>query len=158
MNNFGFLVDSLGQTQLSYYLVENLNKWISNKNDATIFFENVGLPVVFPRFAQMNVAEMSSFRGALVATNISTARKLMFAASSSHLYFYVWDLEFLRGRQRDYMYHLEVFQSPRLKIICRNEDHKIAVENAFNVKVLGCVENFAMDQFQKLLANEAEMN
>jgi len=158
MKNIGFLVDSLGQSQLSYYLVENLNKWIGNQKDATIFFENVGLPISFPKFAQMNIVEMASFKGPLVATNISTARKLMFAATSPHLYFYVWDLEFLRGRQRDYMYHLEVFMNPRLKIICRNEDHKIAVENAFNIKVLGCVENFAMDQFQKLLANEAEMN
>ena len=74
MNKLGFCIGDMGQNQLSYELLCNLP--IEN-TDCIVFYEELSQMPARPMCCVMNMSESWSFDGTLVATNLSTANKII---------------------------------------------------------------------------------
>tara|TARA_R110000824_G_scaffold192331_1_gene374402 strand:- start:1115 stop:1573 length:459 start_codon:yes stop_codon:yes gene_type:complete len=142
----GALVNNLGSSQLSYYIINNFNKVAGKgKVDPIVYCENVEKDCLFAKFPTMQLAEAWGQEGTMIATSLSTAKNLVSYPSPQKRLYYVWDLEWLR-MPYDYNPLLELFSSDSIEIITRCENHARVVENTFNRKVNFIVDNFNIEQ------------
>ena len=144
----GISVNDLIPSQLSYYLTKNINEKCSDSvdHDFVIFFENLSGKITEPNFGMMNTTEIWSFQGHLITTSISTTLTAIKSMSPSEKYFYVWDLEWLRDRGKNFEYNIPAFIDKDIKLIARSETHAKAIKNYCNRDVIGIVEDFNLDQ------------
>jgi len=152
MRQVSFIVKDLAPSQQSYYLVQNLNGWLTNpNNDSILFYQNLVRPLVIPKCSALNCAEIIGYGKTLVATTLETALIMLNSATTTDRWFYVQDLEYLRDAHRNYEMAVKVYRSPRLKLITRSEDHRIALEKCFNCEVAGVVENYDFNKLMEIL-------
>lgn len=153
--NFNVLLQNVGASQLSYFVTRNLNV-LGDKRpdiDPIVFYENIHKNCIPPKFAVMQIAEAWGQDGAMIATSLSTAFKLINFPAARRL-FYVWDLEWLRhGQQRRrYEQFADVYTHPNLELIARSESHAAVIENAFNRKVEHIISDFNTDKILELIS------
>lgn len=134
------LVNKLSSSQLAFYFILNGNRFIDEnpKCDLIGMYEVQSKACINPNFAIMPSAELYSFDGVAVATNMSTAAKLLRCPSPCRKYFYVWDVEYLRIPGISYGTLRALYGSKELNLCARSEDHARVLRNAFNrdVKVI----------------------
>ena len=153
-NKVNILVPELGPSQRNYYLIRNLNHHLEQKgniNNVNVFAENLSRFCLTPAFAVMNVAEAWGQPGNFVATSLSTASKLMTYPMAKRKFFYVWDLEFLRGEQRSYDNYAPVYLNKDFELICRSKEHADIIYNSFNLVVDHVVENFELNKLFEIM-------
>lgn len=152
-SNINVLVPDLNASQLNYYLINNINKYQEdNKNiNIQVFTENLSRFCVKPNFGVMNVSEAWGQSGPFIATNISTAAKLISYPLASKKIFYIWDLEFIRQNYRVYDYYAPFYLNKELELVCRSKDHKALVENAFNREVKHIISNFNLNKILEII-------
>jgi hypothetical protein len=151
--NLNVLVSELGPTQQNYYLIKNVNLLHEKETDLNIqvFVENLSRFCLKPNFSIMSVAEAWGQNGAFIATNLSTAAKLIHLPLASRKLFYVWDLEFLRGQYRVYEAYSPIYLHKDIELICRSKEHADLVENCFNKEVKHIVNNFDVTHFLEIV-------
>tara|TARA_B100000809_G_scaffold246840_1_gene275208 strand:+ start:293 stop:775 length:483 start_codon:yes stop_codon:yes gene_type:complete len=153
-NQIGFLVEDTSSSQLSFNLIKNINTYLEDKScDFTVFFENSSASVLNPNFALMSINEVWSFNGALIATNIDTARSLSKCFATKKKFFYVWDIEWTRERVKSvtpYEMTVQAFSDPDIKLIARSEDHARAIENYCNRKITDIVNDFNIEKLVRI--------
>lgn len=145
----GILLDNLGPNQLAFNVIKNGNE--VKDFDFIAFYENFLRPCIPPNFAIMQSFEAWSYDGALVATNLSTAGKLISYPICKHKYFYVWDLEWIRLKEKHYGGLQPIYNHPKLKVIARSQSHKDIIENCWNVKVAGIVDDCNISKIQEII-------
>ena len=89
----------------------------------------------------MNIASLSTFKGAVIATSIETANLILKTASALDRYLYLWDLEWLR-KPIDFESMVQIINNPQLKILTRSKDHQALLENYSNKTVHGIVDDW----------------
>lgn len=153
MNNINFLLNDLNASQLSYFLIRESNKYISSDLDIIIFFNDISKVCVKPNFALMGMQESFGVFGPTVATCCKTAATLInnIGQSKREKYFYVWDLEWLRGQQKVFDRYKDIYWHPHLQLIARSEEHKKIIENCWNRKVVGICDDFSFEDFKKII-------
>lgn len=130
----GIIVPYLAPAQLSFLAVGQCNRAVRNGHEPIIFFENVSPMNVPTDFSMMNISEIWSFEGVMVATTLSSANLLRKAPNPSFKIFYVWDLEWLRG-QMDFEKNVEIYRDENIKLVARSRSHAEAIEKYCNRKV-----------------------
>lgn len=149
-NNLNVLVSDLSASQQNFYLISNVNlmhQQVPGLN-IQVFCENILPFCIKPNFSVMNVSEAWGQPGPFVATNFSTAAKILNYPLATKRLFYVWDLEFLRGgAYRMYDLYAPTYLNKNLELVCRSEEHRNMVENAFNREVKHIIPNFNMNDF-----------
>ena len=157
-----FLVNNLAPGQLGFYLGRNLNEAIEQHRDLSpsVFFEQVMPLCVKPKFPYLNMAEAYGVKGPTIATNAVTAERLihMFGPKLDERYFYVWDLEWLRGQQRPYIFHSNIMTNRDLKLIVRGAEHAKLIKNCFNREVEDIVEDFNSKELVKIINRDQNQN
>jgi len=147
----GFIVHDLTASQLGFYLTNNLNQYKNPNINIAVFAETITPHCLLPQFACFNISEAWGFSGILIATSLVSAQRLLTYTYCQDKYFYVWDLEWQRGSSRPNAFYRSVYNS--IKLIARNDYHKAAIENCWNNKVVGCTENFNLEQMVKIITN-----
>lgn len=151
MKSIAAIVDNLGPSQMSFYLIKRFNNLIKNVDYAPLcFYNNLTRPVITPFFGCANISSLSSFKGAAIATSIETAGLLLNTYNKMNRYLYVWDLEWLR-HPIDFNGAMSIFRNPKIKIIARSDDHRRAIENYANKKVSGIVEDWSTEDLMKII-------
>lgn len=150
----GVMVSDLGASQLSYNLIRRVNARLAGKGglDVIAFYEAPVNPCLPMNFSRMPAYEAWGYNGAVVATTFSTARKLQGFPSPKVRAFYLWDLEWVRGRNR--LSHAEwaaVYRDPSLSLLVRNRDHADLVEQCWNRPVAGIVDDFDLEAILGLI-------
>lgn len=151
VNKIGVLVTNLTCSQLNFYCTDRLNKYISKGHrDAFLFYEDLS-PVAFvPNFAIMNLVECYSFNGVAIATNISTAAKLIEMPGPTKKYFYVYDLEHNKFVPRQSWEALiSIYGNPHLNLITRSKSHQRIIKNCFNRDSI-LMDDFDINVMEKL--------
>jgi hypothetical protein len=142
----GFIVNTLFHNQLTYYLIKNLNEYISSQVcaeiDPILFYEDMKPSSITPLCSTMHVAECWTYNAPVIATTLSGANKLINIPGPTKKFYYPYNLEWIRPQIPQYEAYAKVFCDPQLHIIARNEDHKLVIENCFNIKVAGIVNDF----------------
>lgn len=145
----GILLPNLGPNQLSFTVLHQVGKITDNLNLVPILFQrDVVTPVLTPMCAVLNVAEIFSFKGLLVTTNLEdTYIALKNAKMTKDKILYLWDLEWLRNN-KNYLQNMELYNST--KIITQNKYHADAIRKYAGVNPIGNVEQFDLEK----IANE----
>ena len=152
--NISILVDNMGAGQLALQLGTGINEFIQEEHrlDITVFYDNMFRQCMMPNFAIMQMAEAWCQTGPTIATSIATAIKLIDFPGPDKKFFYVWDMEWMRGPQRVWGIFEDVFTHEDLILIARSEDHQKVISKCFNVEVPHVVENCSIKQFIEVVA------
>lgn len=147
----GVIVNSLESSQLNYLTIQQGNALVAHGHDFVVFYENLFPAFLKPNFAVMNTSEIWKFRGNLIATNLAHANQLIKVKNILKKYFYVYDLEWLRGH-KNFVENIRTYRNTELTLACRSEEHAKIIENYCNRKPL-IVENFDIPQLLNLHVN-----
>lgn len=153
MNQIGFLINNVGQSQAAFCLIDSANQFIGKSpyNSVTVFFEEPRRPCIQQLFPIMPAVEGWGFNAPLVAMSLSTAEKALRFPTSCPKIFYVWDLEWLRGSVSPNAHDLmKVYRNNDLHLVARSVDHKLAIESCWNRPVTAVIEDFDVEGFVKL--------
>ena len=135
MNHTAIALKDLSASDLAFVAINqagyNLKK--HTLKDITFLTEEKFPPCIPVPCSRMNISEMWSCKGVVIATNLTTANTLAKAVIPAKKVFYVWDLEFLRGN-KNFKENVEIYRNPSLTLICRSQSHAEALENYCNRK------------------------
>lgn len=140
----GILLSNIEYNQLVHYISEFCNR--NHLFDLICFYENTPQLNNRLNFSLMQISELYSYKGIGIATNISTAEKLINSPSPIDKYLYVWDLEWLRFPNKNYHDFARIYRNPELKIITRSKDYANLLEYSFNIKVKHIADNFKIEK------------
>lgn len=145
------IVDDLMISQNSFYLIKNFNELSrSMKNQAYCFYNNLSSLCIDPLFSVMNVSYLDHFNdGKIICTNLKNLKTIININNKSEKYFYVWDLEWLRGNY-NYMEIVTLMRNDSVSILARSESHAKIIENYCNKPVLSILDDWNYKQLEKL--------
>lgn len=153
LKNINILVPNTGASQLSFFVIKELNSLTKTRPeiDSILFYENKHKNCLPTNFSVMQISEAWGQSEAIIATTLSTARKLQKIPARKKI-FYVWDLEWIRdSSQKSYEKYSNVYGDKSLTLVARSEHHKLAIENAFNRAVEHVVSDFNMQNILEIL-------
>jgi len=155
LKNFSVLVSNTGSSQLSFFVINELNNLCDYRPDIDpiVFYENAHKNCLPANFATMQMSEAWGQEGPVIATSFSTAHKLTNFPSEKK-FFYVWDLEWIRSAHNNlnqYESYAPIYCNESLELIARSDSHKKAIENAFNRRVKHIVPDFSMSKILEVL-------
>jgi hypothetical protein len=129
---FGILLKKLGVTQQSYHLTRSVNALVDqdNRYSVTVFHEDWDLLLAVPHFTLMQAIELYGYPFKTMATDLKSAEFLLRCPAPIKKYFYVWDVEWMRGHY-DFEQLSYVYQNPKLELIARTDSHAKIIENCW---------------------------
>lgn len=131
VKQIGFLVDDLGPSQQSFFLIQSLNRWVEDPgNDAAIFCRTARPPCSVPAFPVFSLADFPGYSGLSVATSWACAEFLLGTQGPKRRAFYVQDLEWTRS-PGEYEEWYRVYGSS-LQMLCRGESHSQILARTWN--------------------------
>jgi hypothetical protein len=125
------MVRDLAASELNWRLVRGANALMAEGTPVTFFYEDPLPPCLAPQGPALPAVDAWGCRLPLVATSLSTARKLAGFPAARRRLFYLWDLEWLRMRERPFHALHAVYGDGRLELVCRCEDHRKLVEDVW---------------------------
>lgn len=145
------LVDDLALSQSNFYMIYNLNQLCSTMhNQAYCFYNNLSSYAIKPLFSIMGVYHAHSFYdGKFICTTLSNLDTLLKINTACDRYFYVWDLEWLRGQSR-YMEAVNLMRNPKVKLLARSAEHAETIENYCNKPIHAIVDNWNYQDLEKI--------
>lgn len=152
MKKLGILINNLGHSQLSYIISKRIIENSQRKffDDIVLFYSDI-VPSLFPIItATMQISECWLYNAPCVATDISSAKKLINIFGPTKKFFYSYNLEWIRPEQFRYEDFANVYCSSELEIIARNEDHAKIIENCFNRKS-HILNELNLDELQRII-------
>lgn len=144
----GILINNLGPTQMAYRFISQTNALMHERFDIDIiaFYENITRHCMLPLFGCMQLNEAWGYNGPLIATDLTTARKLIKFPGTKNKYFYVWDLEWLRLRRKNFTELYNIYGSKKLKLLARSASHAQLIANCWNREVPTIVDDFNINK------------
>lgn len=145
---FGVMLNSLGHNQLNFYLAKQINDRTRKQGDinCNLFYQDLK-PIAFPPMTPVfQSIEVNGFEAPVVATSLQTAFKLINAFGPTKKYFYLFNLEWIVPQQLNYEQLANIYCNPEIELIVRNHDHKVIVENCWNRKPIGILDDFNLEQ------------
>ena len=151
MINIAAVVEHLGPSQKSFYMINEFNKTLSALNlCASVFTVKPAIPVIPTMFSCRSVAFMSGYHHNLFATTIGEANTLLKGNNRAAKFLYLWDLSWVDSPM-NYNEVCSVLRDDRLKIIARSEDHAEMIDNFCNKKTVGVVDNWNLDSLVEMV-------
>jgi hypothetical protein len=150
MHKLGIMVSDLGATQLSYYLINNINKFLDSHYDVdiTVFFDNLNKHSFTCNFACMQTNECWGYDGPTIATNVKLAQLLIKVPTIQEKFFYIWQPEWVIDKDNRYQYFYDTYHSPQLKLICE-PNYQNLIGKLWDVDVTRTVKDFNIDEMLK---------
>lgn len=149
----GFIVDSLVLSDKSYWLINAINQ-NSLFDDICIFSKNISTKPLNPNCAIYDIVHAWNFSdGALVATDIASAKTLSKISTNADKYYYIWDLEWMGGVY-NYIGVLDTLLDPKLKLITSSDNYNHILKNISGKKVDKCIKDFNLEEFYEFCRTE----
>lgn len=155
MNNIksiGVVTPNLYSSQLSFYLINNFNNYLKKHSNVDIiaYTEGYTKACIDPNFAIMSLAAVANHNGPLIATTTNLANYIL--TIGGELYFYMWDLEFMRGPTNNESIFSACIQNQQLKIIARCKYHSELIQQMFNLQYTPKIcEDFNIEQLLNIV-------
>jgi hypothetical protein len=148
------LVDNLGPSQSSFYLINEFNKAALIPDACvSVFFLRPTVPVIPTMFSCKSVSFLSAYHGVAIATTLKDADILLKGNNNSDKYLYLWDMEWLTYPQ-NFEGVTKILLDDRIKIIARSESHCKLINNYCNKHPIGIVDNWNIGQLMNLILPE----
>jgi len=153
MKTINIFLDDLGAKQSVYSTILHVNNLYKNNKDidVIIFYDSATQFCLTPLCGVMHSIEGWEQDGIGIATSYNTLDKILTYPMLEHIIYYMWDLEFLRMRPKQYDIARDLMRHPKVKIIARNITHAALVKNNFNRKVDAIIKDFDIPQILELV-------
>ena len=150
--HIGFLIKSLGQSQLGFQLTYNLNKLANKSYDisSSVFIKKFDVIPSKPEFSIMQMMYAIGFNGILIATDIDTAKILKHTVGVNKKMFYIWDLEWIY-QQKLFQDFADVYLDDKIDLIARSQHHADIISKMWKPPTT-IIEDFNYDQIAKLVS------
>tara|TARA_R110002020_G_scaffold134029_1_gene299089 strand:- start:687 stop:1151 length:465 start_codon:yes stop_codon:yes gene_type:complete len=151
MNKIAAVVEDMGPSQKSFYMIKEFNKAASFRDmSICAFYHRPSMPVTKPFFSCRNIAFLSGYDGAAIATGLQEAQTLLKSHNNSDKYLYLWDIEWLTNPV-NFSIACDVLLDKRLKIIARSESHAKVINNFCNKAPVGIVDNWNFHELRDII-------
>lgn len=151
--NIAAVINDLGPSQNSFYLIKEFNKAIGNRSLClSVFFQRSAIPIVPAMFSCRSVSFLSGYHHNAVATSLQEAKIILNGNNCSKKFLYLWDLEWLRTSCK-YESICDILLDDRLNIIARSESHATMIKNFCNKEPIGIVDNWNINQLIEVVKN-----
>lgn len=142
-NRIGIMLDNIGPSQLGFYTLIQVNNVFHKdpKNDLTIFIQNISSPLIRPMCSVMNMSEVMSFDGDIVATSFEMADKLTKTINNGKKHFHVWSLDWVYNPY-PFEQYVNILNNPELNLSTRSLYYANAIEKYCGRKVEVITPNF----------------
>lgn len=134
--SLGIIINVFGPNQESQELIESINDDSKKNRDIAIFYEEKhGIPSAL-NCGMCHISSAWGYKGDLIATNYSSASKILRMPILGRRYYYIYNFEWLNHRVFSYEPLVSVICDENIELICRTHNHAELIENNFNKKVL----------------------
>lgn len=135
-----FFIDDLNYSQLNFGIFNQITK---NYNyDINIFCRNLNNQSINLNTGIFNISDLFGYTGPVISTSLTTTQVLL-NCPSPFKYFYIWDLEWIRIKQKNFKVLSEIYNNSSIKYITRNNDYKDIIEKCWNNKISYTIDNFS---------------
>ena len=150
---FGIIINNLGHSQLSYFLIRNINIAMRNRENISpyIFYENPQPYRQSPLCCLLQVVEAFQFHAPLVATSLSSAQKLLICTGTNKKFFFLNDLQWIKTTPTIYDQYYKIYTNPALQLIVKCQDHFDLVKNCWNQEPVGIWEDCNIKQLLEII-------
>ncbi len=146
MINISAVVNSLGPSQKSFYLIKEFNKCRENTDISTsVFYERPSIPVTPALFSCRNISFFSDYKGIAIATKLEDANILLKTCNNAVKCLYLWDIDWLTSPV-NYRPACDILHDQKLHLISRSESHAAIIENFCNRKCATIIDNWNLNQ------------
>lgn len=149
----GIVVDSLGMSQMSFELTNEINKvyklpiyW-----DIFVFYHSYDKLIKSPEFALLQEEELWGFDAPCMATDLATADRLLNCPRPNKKFFYVWDLEWT-GNNFDLNQMASVYMNTDIQLIARSKEHAEIITHCWREPV-AIIEGFNYEQVTNIFSS-----
>jgi len=157
MINIAAVVDSLGPSQKSFYLIKEFNKAASRQDVCvSVFHKRSSISVVPTMFSCKNISCLSAFHHTAISTNLEEASILLNSSNNSDKYLYLWDFDWLTSRIK-FRDAMKILLDSRLKIIARSDEHADMIKNYCNKSPSGIIDNWDIQSLINLTQEDANV-
>jgi len=160
MINIAAVVNSLGPSQKSFYLIKEFNKSRENTDiSASVFYERPAIPVTPTLFSCRNISFFSDYQGIVFATKLQDANTLLQTHNNSVKCLYLWDIDWLTSPV-NYRPACDILHNRKLHLVARSVSHAKIIYNFCNRKCDAIIDNWNLDQtldfYHKYMKTEHE--
>ena len=160
MNRIGIVINSLFSSQIAYYALRNINTNLTKDylTNFIFFVKRMEVPCVEPECGVMRWEELWGFDGKVITTDIEGTRKTLKVPGPTDIWYYVYDLEWMRIGRNTHKYEelASIYQNRSIKIIARNEEYAKIIERVWNRKPEGIAEDFDLNKILPLIGVQNE--
>lgn len=152
-NKLGIMIPHMGRSQFSFQLTRELNLSVLSNHtlDICVFVENMVQLAFQQYFPIMSMYYAYSYEGPLVATSLTTAKKLMGFPVNNQKFFYVWDLEWTQIKDKKYRELAEIYQNKSINLLARSTQHAKLIERAWDRDVHGVAADFKVKELTRVI-------
>lgn len=151
MYKIAAIVNDLGPSQKSFYMIKEFNKAaMSRQCSMSAFYSKPSAPVTKPHFSCRNISFLAGYDGAAIATDLIGADMLLKSHTSSDKYLYLWDIDWITYPV-NFSVACNILLDKRLKIIARSDSHATVIDNFCNKKPDGILDNWNMEELMRIL-------
>ena len=119
MNKMAAIVNDIGPSQKSFYMIKEFNKAAMSKDfSMSAFYSRPAIPVTKPHFACSNISFLAGYDG---------------------------DIEWLT-HPVNFSAACDILLDDRLKLIARSDSHATVINNFCNKKIDGVLDNWNIDE------------
>ena len=126
------IVNTFGPSQLALCVGLCLNKLVEDGVAALGLYEDSEAACFGAKFPISHVYEGFGFNGAVVATSLNSAAKLLNFTGTRQKFFYVWDLEWVHMKTKNFKDLYAIYGNESLHLIARCEEHAKIIGKAWN--------------------------
>ena len=150
--NIGFVQHQLGSNQISWFMIENLNKLTSYRPHLNIvlFYEELQALSVVTKFPMMELAWANNLDGDLIALDISTALRIREMNYKSKLFYYPQQLDWVVKPGHIELYE-RIYNNDEIEIIAPNKTYGKIIERVWK-KPVETIRNFDYEQFATFIS------
>jgi hypothetical protein len=151
VSKIGIIVPHLGTCQIAHYAVRYINYMLAqtSKFDFVLFYEELVKPRIRPMCASVNISEIWAFDGAIISYNIENTITAINAICPKTKIFYAWDVEWIRPKKNNFLYNMQAYRSPDVKLIARSKSHADAIAKYSNRVPDAIIDNFNLPEIIK---------
>lgn len=145
------IVDDLSLSQGAFYMIKNFNKLGEDLNNQPFcFYNNLSSITTTPLFSIAHVYYANYFyNGNMICTSMNTLKILSNIHTNSKKFFYVWDLEWLRGNY-NYIENVKLMRNDKIELIARSEHHAKCIKEYCNKAPCAIIEDWNLEKLKVL--------
>ena len=143
----------MGRSQFSFQLTRELNLSVINNHalDICVFVENI-VQIPFQQyFPIMSMYYAYNYTGPLIATSLTTTKKLINLPLKNKKFFYIWDLEWTQIKDKKYMELAEIYKNEDISLLARSKTHAKLIEKAWDRNVVGIAPDFKIKELTEII-------